>query len=86
MVSIKKVTIFSLPIKLYYVALLPLEEPTIFAVVFYLAIALRRTKFSMLVGVFIIANPNLWSNAEVSVFYISIHYFCVCSTGYQDHK
>ena len=86
MVSIKKVTIFSLPIKLYYVTFFTLEKPTIFAVVFYLAIALRRTKFSMLVGAFIIANPNLWSNAEVSVFYVSIHYFRVCSAGYQDHK
>ena len=82
MVSIKKVTIFSLPIKLNYVTLLSFEEPTIFAVVFYFAVTLRCAKFSMLVGVFIVANPNLWSNAEVSVFYVSIHYFCVCSTGY----
>ena len=82
MVSIEKVTIFSLPIKLNYVTLFSLEEPTIFAVVFYFAVALRCAKFSMLVGVFIVANPNLWSNAEVSVFYVSIHYFCVCSTGY----
>ena len=82
MVSIEKVTIFSLPIKLNYVTLLSLEKPTIFAVVFYLAIALRRTKFSMLVGVFIVANPNLWSNAEVPVFYVSIYHFCICSTGY----
>lgn len=81
MVSIKKVAVFFLPSKLNYVALLPLEEPTIFAVVFYLAIALRRAKFSVLVGAFIVANPNLWSNAEVSVFYVSIYHFCFCSTG-----
>ena len=82
MMSIEKVTIFSLPIKLNYITLFSLEEPTILGVVFYLAITLRRTKFSMLVGVFVVANPNLWSNSEVSVFYVSIHYFCVCSTGY----
>ncbi len=81
MASIEKVTIFSLPIKLNYVTLLSLEEPTIFTVVFYLAIALRRTKFSVLVRAFIVANPNLWPNAEVSVFYVSIYHFCFCSTG-----
>lgn len=80
MMSIEKVTIFSLPIKLNYVALFSLEEPTILGVVFYLAITLRRTKFSMLVGVFVVANPNLWSNSEVSVFYVSIYYFCIFST------
>ena len=79
--SIEKMTVFSLPIKLNYVAFLSLEEPTIFAVVFYLTIALRGAKLSMLVGAFIVANPNLWSNAEVSVLYVSIYHFCLCSTG-----
>mgnify|MGYP004074629433 FL=1 len=86
MVSIKKVTIFSLPIKLNYIAFLTLEKPAIFGIIFYVAVALWCAEFSMLTRIFVVANPNLWSDAKVSVFAVSIHYFRVCSAGYQDHK
>ena len=73
-------TIFSLPIKLNYVTFLSLEEPTIFAVVLYLTVTLRRAKLSMLIRVFVVTNPNFWAYTEVSVFYVSIYYFCIFST------
>lgn len=49
MVSIKKVTIFSLPVKLNYAAFFALEAPAIFGIIFYVAVALWRAEFSMLI-------------------------------------